>query len=57
MFPEHWTADRIKVEVDIAFKNKTMTGIYKWKGRTPSGIEVRGYIDKNGNITSVYPIK
>ena len=50
-------SDRIKVEVDGAFKNKTMTGTYMWQGKTPSGVQIEGYIDKSGNITSVYPIR
>lgn len=57
MFPESWTADRIKVEVDKAFQNKEMTGKYIWEGTTPSGVRIKGYIDKAGNITSVFPIK
>ena len=57
MFPESWTADRIKVEVDKAFQNREMTGKYIWEGTTPSGVRIKGYIDKAGNITSVFPIK
>ena len=52
LFPESWTESRIKVEVDIAYKNKIVTGRY-WKGTTPSGIKVEGYIAPN---TTVYPL-
>ena len=44
---------RILVEVDIAYKNKIVTGRY-WEGTTPSGIEVRGYLYPN---TTVYPLQ
>ena len=57
MFPESLTADRIKVEVDKAFQNKEMIGEYRWRGITPSGVEVKGYIDETGNVTSVFPVK
>ncbi|WP_223449907.1 MULTISPECIES: hemagglutinin repeat-containing protein [unclassified Pseudomonas] len=51
MFPDSWTADRIKVEVDGAFKNKTVVG-NKWSGTTSSGVRVEGYLTPN---TTVYP--
>ncbi|WP_432464176.1 EndoU domain-containing protein [Agarivorans sp. QJM3NY_33] len=34
MFPDSWSADRIKVEVDAAYQNKVVTG-NKWSGVTP----------------------
>ena len=52
MFPDTWTADRVKVEVDAAFKNKVVTG-NKWKGVTPSGVAVEGWLIPK---TTVYPI-
>ena len=52
LFPESWK-NRIIVEVDIAYKNKIVTGRY-WKGTTPSGIKVRGYLYPN---TTVYPLQ
>ncbi|BCY00588.1 DUF637 domain-containing protein [Stutzerimonas stutzeri] len=51
MFPKSWTADRIKVEVDAAFQNRTVTG-NKWTGTTPSGVRVEGYLSPK---TTVYP--
>src|SRR5690606_9417263 len=33
MFPDSWNTDRIKIEVDVAFKNKTVNG-NKWSGTT-----------------------
>ncbi len=53
LFPESWSKNRIIVEVDIAYKNKIVTGRY-WKGTTPSGIKVRGYLYPN---TTVYPLQ
>lgn len=43
--------DRIKVEVDAAFQNRTVTG-NKWNGTTPSGVRVEGYLSPK---TTVYP--
>ena len=59
MYPEWWTGDRVKVENDFAYLNRielpNSQGVYDiWEGRTPSGIEVEGYM--NPNIT-VYPRK
>ncbi|WP_256250652.1 EndoU domain-containing protein [Pseudomonas sp. NBRC 111123] len=51
LFPDSWTADRVKVEVDAAFKNRTVVG-NKWSGTTPSGVKVEGYITPK---TTVYP--
>ncbi|WP_442915643.1 EndoU domain-containing protein [Marinobacter sp. C2H3] len=51
MFPEFWSADRIKVEVDAAYKNKTIIG-NKWTGVTPSGVRVEGFLKPK---TTVYP--
>jgi hypothetical protein len=51
MFPDTWTADRVKVEVDAAFKNKIVTG-NKWSGVTPSGVTVEGWLTPK---TTVYP--
>ncbi len=51
MFPDDWTADRIKVEVDHAYQNRNVTG-QKWTGTTPSGVRVEGWLHPN---TTVYP--
>ncbi|MEJ6455459.1 hemagglutinin repeat-containing protein [Fusobacterium nucleatum] len=53
LFPESWSKNRIKVEVDIAYKNKIVTGRY-WEGTTPSGVKVRGFLYPN---TTVYPLQ
>lgn len=59
MFPDHWTGDRIKVEVDAAYQNRQLfkhpkSGASMWSGTTPSGVKVEGYLSPN---TTVYPIK
>ncbi|UCZ82311.1 DUF637 domain-containing protein [Pseudomonas sp. L5B5] len=51
MFPKSWSSDKIKVEVDAAFQNKTVVG-NKWTGTTPSGVKVEGFISPK---TTVYP--
>ncbi|MFJ2539444.1 DUF637 domain-containing protein [Pseudomonas sp. NPDC087614] len=52
MFPDSWTGDRVKVEVDEAFKNRIVSG-GMWRGTTPSGVRVEGYLSPN---TTVYPL-
>lgn len=52
MFPDSWSADRIKVEVDYAYKNKTVSG-NQWTGITPSGVTVKGWLTPK---TTAYPI-
>ena len=59
MFPDQWTGDRIKVEVDAAYKNRQLiknpfNGAPMWEGVTPSGVKVQGYL--NPNVT-VFPKK
>ncbi|MNM39923.1 Ribonuclease [compost metagenome] len=51
LFPDSWTANRIKVEVDAAYQNRTIVG-NKWSGMTPSGVRVEGYIKPK---TTVFP--
>lgn len=51
MFPDSWSADRVKVEVDSAYQNRTVVG-NKWTGVTPSGVRVEGYLSPK---TTVYP--
>jgi len=56
MFPNAWSTDRIKVEVDEAYKKRTLvpgTMGRMWEGVTPSGVKVRGYLTPN---TTVYPV-
>jgi len=51
MFPDSWTADRVKVEVDAAYQNRAVKG-NKWTGVTPSGVTVEGWLVPK---TTVYP--
>jgi hypothetical protein len=59
MFPDHWTGDRVKVEVDAAYKNRQLykdprNGADMWRGTTPTGVKVQGFISPN---VTVYPVK
>ncbi|MDH7438223.1 EndoU domain-containing protein [Pasteurella multocida] len=58
MFPRTWTEDRLKVELEYAFKNRSKVEEFKdkWKGTTKSGVEVIYQFDKSGNISTVYPV-
>ena len=51
LFPDSWTANRIKVEVDAAYQNRSIIG-NKWSGTTPSGVRVEGFVNPK---TTVYP--
>jgi putative uncharacterized protein (fragment) len=56
MFPDNWSANRVKYEVDMAYKNRVEfveKGKTMWKGLTPSGVEVKGYKEPK---TTVYPV-
>jgi filamentous hemagglutinin len=54
MFPNTWTSDRIKVEVDSAYANrKPVAGRPgMWQGVTPSGVKVEGWLSP---VVTVYP--
>lgn len=52
MFPDDWSADKLKAEVNTAYENKTILG-NQWIGTTPSGVRVKGYLDPK---TTVYPM-
>ncbi|MEG0292629.1 MAG: EndoU domain-containing protein, partial [Anaerovoracaceae bacterium] len=55
MFPNSWSGDRVKVEVDTAYKNRISVPNKPnmWEGTTPSGVKVRGYLQPK---TTVYPV-
>lgn len=59
MFPNSWTKDRVKVEVDGAYKNRIVhpdpikAKKDMWYGLTPSGVAVEGYTKPK---TTVYPV-
>ena len=57
MFPQNWTADRIKVEVQHAYNNRhefiDHFGNRRWQGETKSGVKVEGYVSPH---ITVYPL-
>ena len=58
MFPDSWSADRVKYEVDMAYKNRNeytnlQNGKVMWESTTPSGVKVTGYKDPK---VTVYPL-
>lgn len=53
MFPKDWTADRIKVEIDAAWANKTING-NKWEGTTPSNLIINGWLKPKITAFPVY---
>ena len=58
MFPEDWTAERIKEEVEYAFENReeftSDTGAKMWMATTKSGVKVKGYLIPK---QTVYPLE
>jgi len=55
MFPEDWSAERIKAEILSAWRKRSILKGSKWTGISKSGLEVEGYINEDGAITG-YPV-
>ncbi len=57
MFPRTWTEDRLKVELEHAFRNRSRVANTedKWEGTTKSGVKVEWVINKDGYLSTVYP--
>ncbi|MCL7819274.1 EndoU domain-containing protein [Pasteurella multocida] len=57
MFPKTWTEDRLKVELEHAFRNRSRVADTKnkWEGTTKSGVKVEWVINKDGYLSTVYP--
>ncbi|WP_456279731.1 T7SS effector LXG polymorphic toxin [Bacillus sp. K7] len=55
-FPKEW--DRVKVynTISEAYKNKKLIRDNKYIGKTSSGIDVEMYINKDGSISTAYPL-
>ena len=53
----HWTAERIKVEIDGAWQVRvpSATDPNMWQGRTPSGVLIEGYSRPGARVTA-YPV-
>ena len=60
MFPDSWTPDRIKVEVDSAWQNRKPSTNYPnngWEGVSQSGVRIEGFIDSvTGQMKNAYPV-
>ena len=41
--------------IDKAFANAKFAGTY-WEGTTKAGMTIGGYIDKNGNKATAFPV-
>ena len=56
MFPDHWTENRIKVEIDSILKNpNNKVGDNVWVGRSSTGVVIR-VIYREGKVITAYPI-
>jgi hypothetical protein len=54
-FPEGWDRQRVRREVMDAYANRTELGDGVWTGTSRSGMEINGFVDNAGRITSAYP--
>ncbi|HEA3278464.1 TPA: hemagglutinin repeat-containing protein [Pasteurella multocida] len=59
MFPRTWTEDRLKVELEHAFRNRSRVEKTEntWSGTTKSGVKVEWVINKDGYLSTVYPTR
>ncbi|HDR1187014.1 EndoU domain-containing protein [Pasteurella multocida] len=59
MFPKTWTEDRLKVELEHAFRNRSRVEKTEntWSGTTKSGVKVEWTINKEGYLSTVYPTR
>ena len=59
MFPDSWTPDRIKVEIDSAWQNRKLSTNYSnngWEGISQSGVKIEGFFDSvTGQMKNAYP--
>ncbi|MGE0583704.1 MAG: EndoU domain-containing protein [Flavobacteriaceae bacterium] len=56
VFPTSWSRQRVMHEARKAFEKATRTGEKKWKGVSPSGVEIEFTREPNGEINSFYPL-
>ena len=55
-FPNSWYRAQVVDEIGGAFKNRIFTSGEKWRGISPSGLTIEGYLDNAGNINTAYPL-
>ena len=57
MFPDNWTENRIKVEIDNVLKNpNNQVGKSVWRGKSSTGVKIE-VIYREGKVITAYPIK
>ena len=57
MFPDSWTENRIKVEIDNVLKNpNNQVGKSVWRGKSSTGVKIE-VIYREGKVITAYPIK
>ena len=59
MFPDSWTPDRAKLEIDSAWQNRKPSVNFPnngWEGISQSGVRIEGFIDGGtGQMKNAYP--
>ena len=55
-FPDSWSPARIELEVAAAFRNRQPGAGLEWRGRSPSGVMIEGWLDPSGNLNTAYPV-
>ncbi|MBC6308768.1 EndoU domain-containing protein [Listeria sp. FSL L7-1582] len=57
MFPKNWTVTQVDTAIQEAYQTKYYTNFKnRWVGKTSSGMKIMFFIDKEGNISSAFPI-
>ena len=57
LFPDYWTENRIKVEIDNILKNpNNQVSRNKWVGTSSSQVKIKVFLNNNGEVTTAYPI-
>jgi hypothetical protein len=55
-FPDDWTRERILAEIQGAFRARGRVRDGYWEGKSPSGLRIGGYLDRDGAINTAFPI-
>jgi hypothetical protein len=55
-FPDAWPRERVLEEISGAFRAKSRVRDGYWEGRSPSGLRIGGYVDRDGDVATAFPI-
>ncbi|WP_236251232.1 EndoU domain-containing protein [Bacillus sp. NSP9.1] len=55
-FPKDWNRADVLKAINEAYQSKKQVDIYKYIGKSSSGIEIEMYLNKDGSIATAYPL-